>query len=138
MTSRRTESSISAILRTRMKNRAFTVRFFHKQMITWAKHSLLVICSFILTLSANAAPTLDSFNPGANGSVWTMALQTDGKILVGGSFTTLGGQTRNRIGRLNADGTLDTDFNPEANIGVNSIAVQMDGKILIGGVFTSV
>jgi len=34
-------------------------------------------------------------------------VQADGKILVGGDFTTLGGQTRNRIGRLNTDGTLD-------------------------------
>ena len=41
-----------------------------------------------------------------------LAVQPDGKILVGGDFTTLGGGTgttpRNRIGRLNADGSLDT------------------------------
>ena len=30
-----------------------------------------------------------------------LALQADGKLLVGGWFTTLGGQSRNRIGRLN-------------------------------------
>ena len=43
-----------------------------------------------------------------------LAVQADGKILVGG-FTTLGGQTRNCIGRLNADGTLDTGFNPRGS-----------------------
>ncbi len=44
----------------------------------------------------------------------SLAVQADGKILVGGYFTTLGGQTRNNIGRLNADGTVDTSFNPGA------------------------
>jgi hypothetical protein len=49
---------------------------------------------------------LDSgFNPGAGGDIYShvdsLAVQADGEILVGGSFTTLGGQPRNRIGRLN-------------------------------------
>ena len=83
-----------------------------------------------------------SFDPGANDSVWTLAVQTDGKILVGGAFTTLGGggmgtATRNRIGRLNADGSLDETFNPGANGYVNALAVQADGKILVGGGFTT-
>ena len=93
----------------------------------------------------NAAGTLDSgFNPGAGGSyssiVNSLALQADGKIVVGGSFTTLGGQPRTNIGRLNLDGTLDTGFNPGAGVAasgvVNSLAVQPDGKILVGGSFT--
>lgn len=90
----------------------------------------------------NADGTLDAnFNPGADGGGWTvcsLALQADGKILVGGSFTTLGGQTRNRIGRLNANGTLDIAFNPGADDVVYSLAVQPDGKILVGGNFTTV
>ena len=50
----------------------------------------------------------------------TLALQPDGKIVVGGFFTMLGGggtgtTTRQRIGRLNANGTLDTTFNPGAS-----------------------
>src|SRR5262249_37190834 len=64
-----------------------------------------------------------------------------GKILVGGGFTTLGGggtgtTTRNRIGRLNGDGTLDTSFDPGANFAVLALAVQAGGKILVGGQFT--
>ena len=78
-----------------------------------------------------------SFNPGANASVYSLAVQADGKILVGGYFTTLGGQTRNYLGRLNADGTLDSGFNPGANSYVHSLAVQADGKILVGGYFTT-
>jgi hypothetical protein len=67
-------------------------------------------------------------------------LQADGRILVGGQFTTLAGQSRTNIARLNADGTLDTSFNPGAGgfyPHVNSLAVQADGKILVGGSFTT-
>jgi uncharacterized delta-60 repeat protein len=56
---------------------------------------------------------------------------------VGGSFSTLGGQTRNYLGRLNPDGTLDTGFNPGANGSVSSLAVGADGKILVGGDFST-
>lgn len=64
-----------------------------------------------------------------------LVVQPDGKILIGGYFTTLapnGGAvvTRNRIARLNPDSTLDTYFNPNANAVINAIAVQADGKIL--------
>ena len=91
----------------------------------------------------NADGSLDtSFNPGANGAVYALAVQADGKILVGGAFTTLGGggtgtTPRNHIGRLNADGSLDTSFDPGANDDVNALAVQADGKILVGGGFTT-
>jgi beta-propeller uncharacterized protein DUF5122 len=68
-------------------------------------------------------------------------VQADGKILVGGLFTGLGGgtgtTTRNNIGRLNADGSLDTNFNPGANNWVWAIAVQSDGTLLVGGAFTT-
>ena len=91
----------------------------------------------------NPDGTLDtSFNPGADSTVNALAVQADGKILVGGTFTTLGGggfgtTTRNKIGRLNPDGTLDSSFNPGANTAVNALAVQADGKILVSGTFTT-
>ncbi|MGI8967189.1 MAG: delta-60 repeat domain-containing protein, partial [Limisphaerales bacterium] len=91
----------------------------------------------------NADGTLDTaFNPNANNSVDSIAAQSDGKILIGGQFTTLTPNngaitTRNRIARLNADGTLDSTFNPNANGNVSSIAAQSDGKILVGGEFTT-
>ena len=65
-------------------------------------------------------------------------MQPDGKILIGGIFTSVLGVARSNIARLNADGTLDTAFNPNANATVHSIAVQADGKILVGGDFTSI
>src|SRR5207302_968804 len=91
----------------------------------------------------NADGTLDSgFDPNANNVVYCVAVQPDGKILVGGDFTTLspnGGAsvTRNRIARVNADGTLDSGFDPNANSSLYCLAQQADGKILLGGIFNS-
>lgn len=69
--------------------------------------------------------------------MYATALQTDGKILVGGTFTNLARQPRNSLGRLNGDGTLDTSFNPGASGMVQSLVVQSGGKILVGGSFTN-
>ena len=67
-----------------------------------------------LTLVGLAAPvhsqTADDFNPGANSTVYSLAVQADGKILVGGGFNTLDGQTRTYLGQLNVNGTLDPDL----------------------------
>ena len=57
------------------------------------------------------------------------------KILAGGDFTTIGGQTRNYIARLDATTGVADSFDPNANSRVYSIAVQADGKILVGGSF---
>ncbi len=94
------------------------------------------VTSVLATLTVNLA-TNDPFNPGPNNSVNALALQADGKVLIGGSFTMLGGQTRNYLGRLNSDGSLDTAFNPGASGVVNALAVQTDGKIVVGGTFAT-
>src|SRR5437016_5671556 len=87
----------------------------------------------------NPDGTLDAaFNPNANYSVRSIAVQADGKILAGGFFTSIGGQTRNFIARLDATTGLADSFNSNANSFVELIAVQLDGKILAGGVFTSI
>ena len=76
---------------------------------------------------------------GFNNNVNSINLQTDGKILVGGQFTSFNGTTQNRLIRLNSDGTKDTSFDIGSgfNNNVNSINLQTDGKILVGGQFTS-
>lgn len=89
----------------------------------------------------NADGTLDpTFDPpgGADSSVYSLALQPDGKILVGGWFWTVNGESRSRIARLNADGTLDPTFVSHTDHIVDAITLQADGKILIGGHFTFV
>ncbi len=78
---------------------------------------------------------------GASSSVSAITVQADGKVLIGGFFTTVNGTTRGRIARLNSDGTLDTGFGnglAGASSSVSAIAVQGDGKVLIGGSFTNV
>jgi len=96
----------------------------------------------------NADGSLDAtFNPGTgiNGTVKTTALQSDGKIIIGGGFTSYNGTTRNGIARLNSDGTLDATFNPGTGASgapyimttVSTIVLQSDGKIIIGGTFRS-
>src|SRR3954469_3611225 len=96
-----------------------------------------------ISSAVHGQSALDGFDPNANGVVRVVVVQPDGKILLGGDFTTLAPNgalpvTRNRIARLNPDGTLDTAFNPNANNTVSSIAVQADGKILAGGSFNSI
>ncbi|MGC8886730.1 MAG: Calx-beta domain-containing protein [Verrucomicrobiia bacterium] len=82
------------------------------------------------------------FNPGTgvNGAVRSLALQPDGKIVIGGSFSTVYGVSRNSIARLNENGTVDTSFNPGlgADAPVNAVVLQPDGMILIAGDFTTV
>jgi|GEM_PF-2230755 len=89
----------------------------------------------------NTDGSLDAtFNPGtgANNTVRAIAIQADGKIIIGGDFTSYNGTGRTRIARLNTDGTLDGTFNPGTGAGnsVRAIVVQPDGKIIIAGGFT--
>jgi uncharacterized delta-60 repeat protein len=96
----------------------------------------------IARLNANGSLDTDfaiSTGSGANGDIRSLVIQSDGKILVAGNFTSFNGSSVNRILRLNTDGTLDTSFSAGsgANAVINTIAVQDDGKILVGGNFTS-
>src|SRR5206468_3639885 len=81
-------------------------------------------------------------NPGLRspGSVRSLALQGDGKLLMGGSFVATNGGFRTNIARLNPDGSLDLTFDPgTAPTGsVRSIVIQDDWKIVIGGSFEQV
>jgi uncharacterized delta-60 repeat protein len=88
----------------------------------------------------------NTFNPGtgANGNINTLFIQNDGKILIGGIFTSYNGVLKKALARLNPDGSLDTSFNLGVGIAftfgspeVWSINLESDSKILIGGNFTS-
>jgi uncharacterized delta-60 repeat protein len=84
----------------------------------------------------------ESFKCGAGdrAEVYAVNVLADGKILIGGNFTSFNGVAVNRIARLNPDGTVDTSFNPGAgpDDDIIGFAVQPDGKIVIGGDFTHV
>ncbi|MBK8811666.1 MAG: VCBS repeat-containing protein [Acidobacteria bacterium] len=90
----------------------------------------------------NSDGSLDAtFNPigGANNYVNDLARQSDGKVVIGGVFSAVGGSNgQSRIGRLNGDGSLDTTFTASTNSPVESLRLQPDGKIVIGGQFTNV
>jgi uncharacterized delta-60 repeat protein len=94
-------------------------------------------------LNAFAGPgALDaSFAPNASSPIYAEAIQPDGRLVIGGDFTTVGGATRSRIARLFANGALDTSFQNNmsgASGTVTCLAVQGDGRIVIGGTFVSV
>jgi uncharacterized delta-60 repeat protein len=105
---------------------------------------LLLATYFLTAVLVSAAPgDVDlSFDAGAITTqfaptfVNAIAVQPDGKILVGGFFDSVNGVARQGLARLNADGSLDTGFVPPfALSAVKAIAVQPDGKILVGGSF---
>jgi uncharacterized delta-60 repeat protein len=78
---------------------------------------------------------------GSNNRIRAIALQEDGKIIIGGDFTSYNGTAINRIARLNANGTLDTEFAVGSGAmgagGVYDLAIQTDGKIIAVGLLTN-
>ena len=99
---------------------------------------------YIVRLNANGTEDTSFYSnlgTGYNQQPTEIKLQSDGKILTGGAFNLLNGNTRNYLTRLNSSGTEDTSFYTNLgtafNSGVTAIGIQSDGKILIGGYFTS-
>ncbi len=121
------------------------------------KRVLLFLLTLISTTLFAQSGSVDLSFTGFNGAIKVTKIQPDGKILLGGSFTSFNGYQQACLIRLNADGTRDTSFtfgtNPTTNLFVQSctncdidgttpyvsvITLQPDGKILIGGNFTGV
>lgn len=81
----------------------------------------------------------NSFHPGegVSGSIYDIALQPDGRLIIGGSFLHYDGMRRTNIARLQPDGSLDASFVPPIAIGglidVYAIALQADGKVVVAG-----
>src|SRR5262249_43288934 len=77
---------------------------------------------------------------GANGSVHAIALQPDGKVLIAGDFTSYNNIPRQRVARLNDDGSLGTSFDPGVGPDdvVYTMALQSNGKVPLGGDFRQV
>lgn len=94
-----------------------------------------------LSISNTHAGDIDtSFNPGTGFNALAIgSTMSNGKLVVGGVFTTYNGQSTPRIARLNTNGTLDTTFNPGTgpNSVVTAVSSVEDGKVLIGGIFSS-
>ena len=99
-----------------------------------ATASPIVISDGTFDVTANAALGI-----GFDQSISSLALQGDGKILVGGGFTRFKGVAVPSLVRLNVDGTVDTSFLTNLGTGfdaeVTAIVVQPDGKIVVTGSF---
>jgi uncharacterized delta-60 repeat protein len=80
----------------------------------------------------------DAAERGANGNVYALAVQPDGKIVVGGNFNAIFGQPRRSIARLNADGALDSAVATENALTgtVRAVASCSDASFVAGGQFT--
>jgi len=99
---------------------------------------------FRLNADGSLDNTFNTSGVGASGIIAATAIQSDGKILIGGGFPAYNGTAFNGIARINPDGTIDNTFNPGTGFSsilpspwVRSIAIQPDGKIIVGGGFTS-
>jgi uncharacterized delta-60 repeat protein len=74
---------------------------------------------------------------GIDNAALSLALQNDGRIIVGGQFSQVDLTLRFNLARLNTDGSVDMSFDPGTgpNGDVNAIVIQPDGRIVIGGTF---
>jgi len=91
----------------------------------------------LVRIESNGVDIDTDFNPNPNGTrIDSVAIQSDGRIVVAGDFSVIDNAFASRIVRLNADGSLDTAFNPQPNGSVSTILIQDDDSILIGGNFT--
>ena len=127
-----------------------------ENMITFSDGSILLIgefhsynsnaCFGIAKIGINGVfdatfNTGTGFDVDGDAYVSCAAIQSDGKVLVGGEFATFNGSTVKNLIRLNTNGTRDTAFSTALGSGFNgwveAICVQADGKILVGGGFTT-
>lgn len=94
------------------------------------------------TVATGLAATFNTnLGVGFDAQVSCMAIQPDGKIVLGGQFTTFAGVALSApyLARLNSDGTLDTAFSTGQATGfdsaVHTLALHYDGRIIVGGEF---
>ncbi|MEP7337404.1 MAG: delta-60 repeat domain-containing protein, partial [Acidobacteriota bacterium] len=110
-----------------------------KQNFYYRTLSLALVVMFLIWCggTAKAQSAADGFAPNINGLVYAVAVQADGKMVVGGNFTTVNGQPRSNLARINVDGTLDAGFTLGANGSVDALAIQsQSGQIVVGGSFS--
>jgi uncharacterized delta-60 repeat protein len=80
-------------------------------------------------------------DPGSGAdTIFTITSQADGKLVIGGDFTTIGATPREGIARINPDGTLDNfaSGNLELETLPSKVALQSSGKIILAGDFEKI
>lgn len=72
-----------------------------------------------------------------NGEVTASVMQSDGKLILVGSFTKYQNKTANRIVRIDNDGLVDQSFTAAANASISSIRYSTyNGKYMLAGTFS--
>jgi uncharacterized delta-60 repeat protein len=109
--------------------------------------TLIIFAFFVITTFAQQGKLDSNFNThdngitgdGFDGAVRTLALQSDGKLIVGGEYLNFNGKPISYLCRLNTDGSIDTTFETGAGFNgkIYTSHIQSDGKIIIGGNFTT-
>lgn len=80
-----------------------------------------------------------NINLQANGVIYAAATNpVDGSVIVGGQFTSIAGQPRQNLAKIDADGTLDPTWNPGANDVVSAVAIDISGSVFVGGYFNNI
>jgi uncharacterized delta-60 repeat protein len=109
----------------------------------------ILICGFFTTVDGFSSSCVARLNPGGTvdqrfstgtqlGTVaYTVEGQPDGKVIVGGSFSTFFGLGKRYLGRLTPSGGLDTGFTGSVGPDLNVFGVTVDpqGRVLIAGQF---
>ena len=97
-----------------------------------------------MSASAQIRRAQSSAAPNAIGgnspTVYSLDIQSNGKVVIGGNFSNIAGAIANSMARLNTDGSMDTQFNAGsgANSDVRSVLIQTDGKPVVAGSFTQI
>ncbi len=129
-----TDGSLDVVLSLGSTNTVYDVEYVSDGRILTAGTTLRRYSSL-----GDFQTTLASVSGGGSfPNIYKMVVQADGKIVIVGNFTSVNGTARDRIARLNSDGTVDMTFNAGASSDISTIVLQSDGKILIGGGFQSV
>lgn len=91
----------------------------------------------LVRLMPNGEPDPTFATPGLTGPVEAMAVQDDGRILIGGRFSGIG---RTGLARLLPHGAPDPSFadSTRLNSNVRFLAIHPNNRLLIGGNFTTV
>lgn len=104
----------------------------------FTQYSGISIARILRLNSDGSRDTTFQSGTGATGTIQSLSIQTDGKIIAEGQITRYSGVTLSGITRLETNGSIDPTFSCNANpASINTSSIQSDGKIIVAGAFTA-
>jgi len=99
---------------------------------------MTVLASLLFTVSpvsAQQTPVDETFHTDVSGTVNRVVVQNDGKLIIGGDFQTVNGQTTLNLARLSLDGSVDAGFllDGSCTTPVRFVSILSDGRIVCQG-----